>query len=124
MMLSPEAFKSTNENKSLEECYQIRREIILITRARNELGAHELRPVPDLFYRFDMGLIAAYQTDIAVMPVIDLPEDSIEGFTDQVTPLFRMIGANKTENSRLASVRDALLPKLMSGELEVSDLDL
>ena len=65
-----------------------------------------------------------YPQHIAVMPVIDLPEDSIEGFTDQVTPLFRMIGANKTENSRLASVRDALLPKLMSGELEVSTVEL
>ena len=65
-----------------------------------------------------------YPQHIAVMPVIALREASIEQFTDRVTPLFRMIGAKKTENSRLASVRDALLPKLMSGELDVSSLDL
>ncbi len=32
--------------------------------------------------------------------------------------------ANKQENVKLASLRDTLLPKLMSGELDVSDIDL
>ena len=65
-----------------------------------------------------------YPQHIAVMPVIDLPEDSIEGFTNQVTPLFSMIGANKAENERLAAIRDALLPKLMSGEMDITDVEL
>ncbi len=32
--------------------------------------------------------------------------------------------ANNNENVKLASLRDTLLPKLMSGELDVSDIDL
>ena len=45
-------------------------------------------------------------------------------FTDTVTPLFETIWANQVENTKLSNMRDVLLPKLMSGELNVSDLDL
>lgn len=38
--------------------------------------------------------------------------------------MFELIGKNDIENRRLATVRDTLLPKLMSGELDVSDLDI
>lgn len=42
-------------------------------------------------------------------------------------PIFKslteLIQANEYENERLAEIRDALLPQLMSGELDVSDLD-
>lgn len=65
-----------------------------------------------------------YPQHIAVMPVIELNDEDVNSFTEQVTPLFRMIGANVEENNRLASVRDALLPHLMSGELDVSDINL
>lgn len=65
-----------------------------------------------------------YPQHIAVMPVVELNDEDVNSFTEQVTPLFRMIGANVEENNRLASVRDALLPHLMSGELDVSDINL
>lgn len=65
-----------------------------------------------------------YPQHIAVMPVVELNDEDVNSFTEQVTPLFRMIGANVKENNRLASVRDALLPRLMSGELDVSELDI
>ncbi len=64
-----------------------------------------------------------YPQHIAVMPVIDLNTDDIIDFTEQVTPLFQMIGANTEENSCLSNVRDTLLPRLLSGELDVSKLD-
>ncbi|MBQ3373556.1 MAG: restriction endonuclease subunit S [Oscillospiraceae bacterium] len=64
-----------------------------------------------------------YPQHIAVMPVAELNEDDVNGFTEQVTPLFCMIDANVEENKRLASMRDALLPRLMSGELDVPDVD-
>ena len=35
-----------------------------------------------------------------------------------------MIETNYLENQRLVQLRDSLLPKLMSGELDVSDLDI
>ena len=44
-------------------------------------------------------------------------------FTATVEPIFEKIWANQNENEKLASLRDTLLPKLMSGELDVSNLD-
>ena len=42
----------------------------------------------------------------------------------QVSPLFELIGENIQENERLSALRDSLLPQLMSGELDVSALDI
>ena len=39
-------------------------------------------------------------------------------------PIYDLIIANRIENKKLAETRDTLLPKLMSGELDVSDIDL
>lgn len=44
-------------------------------------------------------------------------------FTTTVEPIFKKIWTNQSENEKLASLRDALLPKLMSGELDVSTID-
>lgn len=45
-------------------------------------------------------------------------------FTATVETIFEKIWANQNENEKLASLRDTLLPKLMSGELDVSNIDL
>ena len=65
-----------------------------------------------------------YPKHIAAMPVIDLNPDNITAFNNIVTPLFQTIGKNKQENIKLAEIRDTLLPKLMSGELDISSIDL
>lgn len=39
-------------------------------------------------------------------------------------PIYDLIIANRIENKKLAETRDTLLPKLMSGKLDVSDIDL
>ncbi len=41
-----------------------------------------------------------------------------------IDPIMQMIENNTLENNNLVALRDALLPKLMSGELDVSDIDL
>lgn len=41
-----------------------------------------------------------------------------------IKPMMEDIHNNSKENMRFSAVRDTLLPKLMSGELDVSDLDL
>ena len=51
-------------------------------------------------------------------------KDVMEQFTKTVTPLFDTIWSNQEQNRKLASLRDILLPKLMSGELNVSDIQL
>lgn len=65
-----------------------------------------------------------YPQHIAAMPIIDLSIDEVHNYTSTVTPIFDIIGHNKDENSRLSTLRDALLPKLMSGELDVSAVEL
>lgn len=39
-------------------------------------------------------------------------------------PLFEQIRLNERENEKLSALRDALLPKLMSGEIDVSQIEL
>lgn len=41
-----------------------------------------------------------------------------------LAPLYNLVISNRIENSKLATIRDTLLPKLMSGEVDVSNLDL
>lgn len=48
----------------------------------------------------------------------------VSSFTATIDPIFEKIWANQFENDRLAQIRDTLLPKLMSGELDVSNIDL
>lgn len=56
---------------------------------------------------------------------IPCPKDgSSNVFNDTLKTLFSLIAANFRENNSLGAMRDALLPKLMSGELDVSDIDL
>ena len=65
-----------------------------------------------------------YPQHIAAMPISELNQASVSQFVTQVTPLFALIGANKDENERLATLRDTLLPKLMSGEIDVSEVEI
>lgn len=51
-------------------------------------------------------------------------EDSLNRFDEITTPMVEQIVNNRLENKRLSNLRDTLLPKLMSGELDVSDIDL
>ncbi len=56
---------------------------------------------------------------------IALPnKEVISDFCKIVTPMYDMIAQNTCENRKLATLRDSLLPKLMSGELDVSDIDI
>lgn len=62
-----------------------------------------------------------YPKHIDIMPTIALSDELIAGFTEKVTPMFEQIGNNLNEIKVLQDSRDALLPKLMSGELSVID---
>ena len=54
-----------------------------------------------------------------------LPDnDTLARFNAVIAPIVSLIITNQQENVRLASVRDSLLPKLMSGEIDVSDIQL
>lgn len=51
-------------------------------------------------------------------------EQSLLKFGEAVKPMFLKMRYNSLENIRLAELRDALLPKLMSGEIDVSGIQL
>ena len=55
-----------------------------------------------------------------------LPDDlsALKPLDELVTALYQQISANIEEITKLEALRDTLLPKLMSGELDVSDTDI
>ena len=61
---------------------------------------------------------------IKAMPFIIATDDEIDRFHTIAGPMFKQILNNQLENDSLVETRAALLPKLMSGELDVSNLDL
>ena len=52
--------------------------------------------------------------------VLLAPKEILVAFDSQVTPLFHQVHANLNESRTLATLRDMLLPKLLSGELSVN----
>ncbi|MCC2147705.1 restriction endonuclease subunit S [Lachnospiraceae bacterium CLA-AA-H246] len=50
-------------------------------------------------------------------------ENALDQFNSVVKPITEFIISNQNENIRLADLRDSLLPKLMSGEIDVSDIN-
>ena len=58
------------------------------------------------------------------VPAIIPDNESLQEFADFCEPLFQQQRTLEAENRSLAALRDTLLPKLMSGELDVSDLEL
>lgn len=65
-----------------------------------------------------------YPQHIASMPINELNTDDISKFTGIVAQFFEALGHNKKENALLVALRDTLLPELMSGELDVSNIEL
>lgn len=65
------------------------------------------------------------KTDILKNYPTSLPTDEVlNEFDEIIKPIFSMILSKTRESKRLTEIRDTLLPRLMSGELDVSDIDL
>ena len=65
-----------------------------------------------------------YPKHVAEMPMGIFEQSDVAKFTEIVTPMFEIRGKNLKESERLASVRDSLLPKLMSGELYLDKVNV
>lgn len=61
---------------------------------------------------------------IKAMPFVIPADDEISRFHSIAGPMFEQVLNKQLENDSLAEMRDALLPRLMSGELDVSNIDL
>jgi len=64
------------------------------------------------------------QANLKSIPIVIPPLLEMEAFNNSIQPLFDQIRQNQDQNKVLASLRDALLPKLMSGEIDVSNIAL
>lgn len=64
------------------------------------------------------------KTDFKNTSVLIPPKDILTRFHETVAPMFEIISERQNETARLANLRDTLLPQLMSGEIDVSSLDL
>ena len=84
-------------------------------------GQHEL-----LSYANQTGVpsIAQPATNLKKIPLKLPPIDEQRQWLQVVSPIIKLYQSNVYENEHLSSMRDYLLPKLMSGELDVSDIDL
>ena len=64
----------------------------------------------------NVGLVRNYPTCIP-------PQDVLADFENKILPIFNNIERNQIEISTLTTLRDTLLPKLMSGELKINEID-
>ena len=64
------------------------------------------------------------QANLNKVPVVIPSEAELSDFDSIVQPIFAQIRNLRAENDRLSATRDTLLPRLMSGEIDVSHLDL
>lgn len=63
-------------------------------------------------------------TTIKSLPIAVLNNTTMSNYDKLVSPLFALMKNNEEENRRLSKLRDVLLPKLMSGEIDVSNIEL
>ena len=85
------------------------------------LGQHEL-----LSYANQTGVpsIAQPATNLKKIPFQCPPIDTQMQWKKQVQPMIQEYLNNRSENERLSALRDILLPRLMSGEIDVTELDI
>lgn len=64
------------------------------------------------------------QANLRSIQVVIPPQPELDAFNELIRPMFDQIRQNQDQNKALAAMRDALLPKLMSGEVDVSALQI
>lgn len=86
---------------------------------------YTLKVVESLKHKASGAVFDAITTrDFEMEKIFTLSKDSSDAFLAVADPIYQSILINTIENQRLAALRDTLLPKLMFGELDVSDIDL
>ena len=103
------------EMKFLRKCLKSRKQDVRWTAAEILVGWY----TPE-----NERLLYNLTYDKAELVCVEAAENELEEFNAIAFPVLEQLNSNKAENKRLSALRDALLPKLMSGELDVSDIDL
>lgn len=91
-----------------------------IDRALVYVAATDPATIEDLANLADGGAYPAVRPDVvSSRPVCMSPKDIRIAFSEMTAPFIDKMGALKIENRSLATLRDTLLPRLMSGELRL-----
>ena len=81
-----------------------------------------------VFFSYENGTTGIKNLDIAsfieMEPIVIPPAEMLAKFDKFCKTIFSKIYANGYENERLANIRDVLLPKLMSGEIDVTSAEV
>ena len=115
--------KSLNKANLTENCVKVTNlhgispEYLLLY-LRSQHGSEEIKK----------GTVGAVQAklpikNIQAISVPVLPQSELQSLNDTLKALFNQLSINVAESKCLADIRDSLLPKLMSGELDVSNID-
>lgn len=83
-----------------------------------------LRPELDVFNGEGTVFGSINKNSLNAMPIKLPPHELIDKFEAIVSPMDALIRNNNDEICHLQSLRDSLLPRLMSGEIDVSDIEL
>lgn len=88
------------------------------------LGSCSKENIDRLAHLADGGAYPAVRPElVAQSPVIIATRDVLDCFSSLVLPLFDATGERKQSSKLLCQVRDALLPKLISGEIRIPDAE-
>lgn len=86
---------------------------------------YTLKAVDRLKHKASGAVFDAITTrDFESEQIMKLSDDDATAFLRVAEPMFQEVLNNNIENLRLSTLRDSLLPKLMSGEIDVSDIQL
>ena len=64
------------------------------------------------------------QQNLRKVPAVIPNKEVLSAFDKLIQPMFAQIRNIRDENASLVKIRDTLLVKLMSGDIDVSDIDL
>ena len=98
-------------------------------RSKSENQAFLLQQLKDKFQEEDtMGsgsiFNAIRKTDLLEIPLLTPTESVIGEFEELINPIFAKLANLTLKNQNLRQTRDLLLPKLISGAIDVSELDI
>ena len=86
---------------------------------------YTLKAVDRLKHKASGAVFDAITTrDFEPENIMKLSDDDTKAFLDVAEPIYQAVLNNSIENLRLSELRDSLLPKLMNGEIDVSDIRL
>lgn len=78
--------------------------------------------IDSLAHLADGGAYPAVKQDVVIsQPIAGPPEHILEWFSRIASPFLQQYSARESESDTLAALRDTLLPKLISGEIRVSE---